>query len=52
MKSFQDDHKGKDLKGARCIQTESLSVLNLPPYRLAALSQVKKIHLSRLTLIQ
>ena len=25
----------------RALQTESLSVLNLPPYRLAALSQVR-----------
>ena len=31
---------GTGMRGSSLLQTESLSVLNLPPYRLAALSQV------------
>ena len=32
---------GAGMRGSSLLQTESLSVLNLPPYRLAALSQVR-----------
>ena len=40
MKSYQKHKNGSETTRAGCFQTESLSVLNLPPYRLAALSQV------------
>ena len=39
---------GTGMRGSSLLQTESLSVLNLPPYRLAALSQVSPCSSGRL----
>ena len=42
---------GTGMRGSSLLQTESLSVLNLPPYRLAALSQVSPCRILSILLV-
>ena len=42
---------GTGMRGSSLLQTESLSVLNLPPYRLAALSQVSPCRILSVILV-